>query len=109
MKTFKSIVLALVLLVGTTISAHVDTKKKPASITEEIGQLLENPSFDVLQDIKAITTLMINDEGEVVVLSVDTENEMVERFVKSRLNYKKLIHKLEKGKEYNVPIKIVSA
>lgn len=109
MKTFKSIVLAAVLLVGTTVSAHVDIKKKPANVTEEIGQLLENPSFDVPQDIQATTTLMINDDGEVVVLSVDTDNEVVERFVKSRLNYKKLINKLECGKEYNVPIKIVSA
>ena len=111
MKTIKSILVAVVLLVGTVVSAtpvEVD-KKKPVTVTQEISQLLENPTFVVPQDIKAFATVVVNEAGELVVLCVTTENKMVERFVKSRLNYKKLVNKLEKGREYKVPITIVSA
>ncbi len=109
MKTIKSIMLAVVLLVGTTLSANnfVD-KKKPSTVTEEIGYLLENPSFEVVKDINASAMIMLNDDGEIVVLSVDTENRVIERFVKSRLNYQKLQNKLETGKKFKVPIKLVS-
>ncbi len=110
MKTIKSIMLAVVLLVATTLSASnglVD-KKKPTTVTEEIAYLLENPSFEVKNEMNLSATIMLNDDGEIVVLSVDTDNGTVERFVKSRLNYRKLTNKLEEGKKYKVPIKLVS-
>ena len=110
MKTIKSIMLAVVLLVATTLSASngLIDKKKPTSVTEEIGYLLENPSFEIKKEINTTAVIMFNEEGEVVVLSVDTDNQMVERFVKSRLNYKRLYNKLEEGKKYKVPIKLIS-
>ena len=45
-----------------------------------------------------------HDEGEIVVLTVDTIDIAIERFIKSRLNYQKLQHKLVVGEEYQVPI-----
>ncbi|GAB5399681.1 MAG: hypothetical protein Aureis2KO_12660 [Aureisphaera sp.] len=100
----------MVLLVATTLSASngLVVKKKPTNVTEEIENLLENPSFEIKKEISTTAVIMFNDDGEIVVLSVDTENQMVERFVKSRLNYHKLLNKLEEGKQYVVPIKLVS-
>ncbi|MDC8003403.1 hypothetical protein POV27_05035 [Aureisphaera galaxeae] len=110
MKTIKSIMLAMVLLVATTLSASnglVD-KKKPTTVTEEIGYLLENPSFEIKKEINTTAVVMFNEDGELVVLSVDTDNQRIERFVKSRLNYQKLSNKLDEGKKYKVPIRLIS-
>ena len=43
-------------------------------------------------------------EAEIVVLTIDTNNVSIERFIKSRLNYHKLENTLTPGEEYQVPI-----
>lgn len=111
MRTFKSVVLALVLLAGTTLSAATEpsvekTNKEEAIV--EIAQLLKNPKFELQEDTRASVILMVNSENELVVLSVDTESNLVESYVKTRLNYQKLEHSLEKGKEYRLPVVITS-
>ncbi len=101
--------LAMVLLVATTLSASTGLidKKKPTTVTEEIGYLLEAPSFEITKEINTTAVIMFNEDGEIVVLSVDTDNRVVEKFVKSRLNYRKLYNKLDEGKQYKVPIRLV--
>ena len=110
MRKLNSIVVAAALLIGTSAFANekiTEVEKTPA--TEQLGDLLENPAFLVLEDTMADVTFMLNNAGEVVVLSVETENVQIEKFVKSRLNYQKLQKtNLVKGKEYKVPVKIVS-
>ena len=112
MKTIKSVVLALVLLVGTTLSAAtilppVEKINKEEAIAE-IAQLLKNPTFELEEDTRASVILIVNSKNELVVLSVNTENSQVESYVKNRLNYKKLENPLEKGKEYKLPVIITS-
>ncbi|RLD23848.1 MAG: hypothetical protein DRI70_08875 [Bacteroidetes bacterium] len=110
MKTIKSITLALALLIGTASFATnpiVDkVKKEQASL--EIAQLLKGPLFELEVDTAASVILVVNSENEIVVLSVDTEDAQVESFIKNRLNYKKLINSLERGKEYRLPVIITS-
>lgn len=105
MKKIQAILLASVLLVGTYASAGtISAKDKKNSTTEEIRSLLTDTNFNVEHDIIAQVTFMLNKEGEIIVLSVDTEDSVVESFVKARLNYHKLSGKLEKGREYNIPV-----
>jgi len=110
MRTLKSFVLALVLLVGTTVLAADPAGEKINKVdaTLEIAQLLEKPDFQVKEDTKAEVTIMINDQGELVVLCVDTDNKMVERYIKSRLNYQVLENSLEEGKKYKLPVVITA-
>ena len=110
MRTLKSFVLALALLVGTTVSAADPAGEKINKVdaTLEIAQLLEEPDFQLKKDTKAEVTIMINDEGELVVLCVETDNKMVDRFIKSRLNYQVLEHSLEEGKKYKLPVVITA-
>lgn len=94
------------LLLGTNIAAAdagLDKDKK-LTISQEIGDLLKNADMELDYDVSANVTFMINEEGEIVVLTIDTSDLAIERFIKSRLNYKKLQHKLVVGEEYNVPI-----
>ena len=108
MKTIKSIALALTLLTGTLVSANTEPVDPTKPVSIEIGQLLDNPQFEVEEDISAYVSFMLNDENEIVVLNVKTDNEQVERFVKSRLNYNTLAAKLEQGKQYNVSVRITT-
>lgn len=110
MRTIKSIVLAVALLVGTAVYATNPVVKKINKIdaTQEIAQMLQNPDFELPHDTKAQVTLRVNKEGELVVLDVDTESTLVESFIKNRLNYQKLENSLEQGKDYMLPVVITS-
>jgi len=109
MKTIKSVVLALALVFATSLYANpIGDKKTKAQVEQQIGELLEEPQFEIEQDCKASVSFTVNDNNEMVVLSVDTDNNRVERFVKSRLNYKKLEADLPGGRFYTVPLKLLS-
>ncbi|MFT5238351.1 MAG: hypothetical protein ACI9M9_001957 [Flavobacteriaceae bacterium] len=106
MKKLSVILIAFVLLLGTNVTAAdagLDKDKK-LTISEEIGELLKDADMELDYDVNANVTFMINGEGEIVVLIVDTSDISIERFIKSRLNYKKLQNKLLAGEEYKVPI-----
>lgn len=105
MKKLGLILLAFVLLFGTSIStAAAELEKDKKTVSQEIGALLKGANIDLEADVNATVTFMINDENEIVVLTVDTEDETIERFIKSRLNYQKLQNQLEVGEEYEVPV-----
>jgi hypothetical protein len=107
MKKLSVILLAFVLLIGTGISAAtVELKKDKKTVSQEIGMLLQDANIDLEADVNAYVTFMINEESEIVVLTIDTDDEMIERFIKSRLNYHKLQNELISGQEYAVPIRL---
>ncbi len=106
MKKVKVFLVATALLIGTLFTtAAVPAPVEKTNFSVELEKLLENPNFDI--EVTTSVCFVINSEGEIVVLSVDTENTVVERFIKSRLNYEKIKSSLTKGKEYTVPIRIV--
>ncbi|MEP0263933.1 hypothetical protein [Dokdonia sp.] len=108
MKNLKMYVVAVLLAVGTTVFAN-DTNPvntTPENVATQIAELLKNPEMAVEKDIMAKVTFMVNNNKELVVINVDTQNESVDAFIKSRLNYKKL-NTVPTGKEWVVPVRIV--
>ena len=106
MKKLSVILVAFALLLGTNMAATevgLD-KEKEFTITQEIGALLKGADIALEEDVNSMVTFMINEEGEIVVLTVDTDDLTIEKFIKSRLNYHKLQNKLTTGGEYKVPI-----
>ena len=96
MKKLSVILVAFVLLLGTNVTAAdagLDKEKK-LTISQEIGDLLADADMELDFDVNANVTFMINEEGEIVVLTVDTSDLSIERFIKSRLNYKNKAFKL---------------
>jgi len=112
MRTIKTLLLIVVLTFSSVLVASTNTEDKRAesvAITEEIGKLLQNPSFLVDGDINASVKVTLNKNNEFVVLSVDTEDIYVENFIKSRLNYQELPVTIKEGtKTFIVPIKITT-
>ena len=111
MKTLKMLVLAVAIAFSSSVSANTNPIKKaePNSITETVSKLLEKPDFQLNEDTKAMVQIAINQNNEMVVLSVDTEDEALEGFLKGRLNYKKVeLQNAKEGKLYTIPVRITA-
>ena len=109
MKQLKTALVALALVATSSLFAinpALIAEKSPAS--NELKKMLNNPEFVVENDMQAEVLFTINEDKEIIVLSVDTDNREVERYVFDRLSYEALDSDLEVGKQYIVPIKIKS-
>ena len=107
--TIKMLALVVAISFSSVLSASTNnpTAKEPKTLTEEIVDLLKNPNFTANEDIQANVTLMLNKNGELVVIAIDSDSKTAEDFIKSRLNYKKLDVDVESlNKTYVVPITI---
>ena len=104
-KKIKTILLAVVIATSSVLSASTEPVKEAVKtiITEEVSNLLKNPTFEVTKELLADVRLTINKNNEMVVLSVDSESEQVVNYIKSRLNYNKLSEKVAE-KTYVVPV-----
>lgn len=112
MRKVSLVVASAILLFTGTVLANDGVKgtADPNSLSAQIAQLLSENNFsEISNDLTAQVRFTLNSEGQIVVLSVDTENERLAGFVKSRLNYQKVdISKIEEGKLYTVPVRIAS-
>jgi len=107
MRTFKTLLLVAVITFSCALTANATEKPLEATITNEIGELLNNPQFTVEHDVQAFVRIVFNQDNEIVVLSVDSDNKMVNSFIKNRLNYKKFADKVaDKDMTYIIPVRI---
>ena len=61
------------------------------TISEEITELMQNVVLPDGSDyFHANVTFVVNQDKEIVVVSVDTEDDFIESIIKTRLNYKKV-------------------
>ncbi|WP_299362531.1 hypothetical protein [Winogradskyella sp.] len=112
MKKLKMLVLVAAIMFTGAISANTNPIKEaePNSITETVGKLLKNPEFQLKKDTDALVQIAINQDNEMVVLSVDTENKAVESYIKSRLNYKKVSEDaVGFNKSFKIPVKMLKS
>ena len=88
-----------------SLVSNVDPEKK---LTLQIGELMKENSFaNEGYDLLAQVRFTLNKESEIVVLSVATQDELLESFVKSRLNYEKVsVNGFEEGQIYVVQVRI---
>ncbi len=112
MKTLKMLVLVVAITFSSVLTASTDSNETadPASINETVGELLKNPDFQLNKEVNAIVAVFINQNDEMVVLSVDTDNKSVENYIKRRLNYQKLSKDaIGYSKSFKIPIKIIKS
>ena len=112
MKNLKVLVLVVAIAFSSVVSANTNPIKdlEPVSISKSVGKLLKNPDFQLDQEVNAVVDIFINNDNEIVVLSVDTDNEKVEKYIKNRLNYKKVSNTaFGTKKSFKVPVKMVKS
>ena len=109
MKTLKSIIVALsILITSSAFATDSATANTPEAVAKEITTLLNNPSFLVVENQTVAVEFILNKDKEVVVLSVDCNDAEVCTFISERLNRRVLRTSLEQGKVYTLPVKFVS-
>ncbi len=110
MKNLKLI--ALVLAIGISsisFAAPTKTADPKSELREQIIDFLgDNIQFSCENDVEAEVVFMLNNKSEIVIVSVNCENDNLDGYIKSKLNYKKVkITALDEGKIYRMPLKIV--
>lgn len=102
------LVAAMLLSTGSIFANDVKDNDPSESLSTQITKILSNNHFSEAEiDMSAQVRFTVNKEGEIVVLSVDTENAALESFVKGRLNYRKVeTVNLKEGKLFTVSVRI---
>ncbi|WP_299531293.1 hypothetical protein [Ulvibacterium sp.] len=111
MRKISLVFVAAMLLSAGSVFANGPKENDPTqSIKTQVRKLLRGYSMPTSEkDLTATILFTVNKQNEFVVLSVETEDEVLEYFVKSRLNYHKVNSKaISEGRRYTMPIKIVS-
>lgn len=111
MKKLSVVLLVTFMSVFSTFSNNDDKVKKEVNtkLRITITNLLGNYKDVINNDVeKASIKFLINKEGEIIVLSVKTDDRILENFIKSKLNYKSALVKNAKVLQtYTLPIKFV--
>jgi hypothetical protein len=99
---------ALLLSAGSLFANDSRSSDPKKDLALQIGHLLEDNTFVINDhDLTANVLFTVNNKKEIVVISVETEDEVLERFVKSRLNYQTVdAVGSEEGAMYTVPVRI---
>ena len=117
MKNLKTIIAVVAISISSVFSATAKTGTEPTSenaktvLRTEIVSLLGNHSYDLLdKTLEAQVSVMLNNQNELVVVSVDSKSETITNFVKIKLNYKKVTVKgISKGTVYRIPLKMIQS
>ncbi len=111
MKKLNVLIIAFTLLAMSVSAAVIDNPVKPtdklrAEIVDIIGP---NCPYDYNKnECTAEVLFTVNNNGEIIVLSVTSPNTKAEAFLKSKLNYKKVSHRSNKtGEIYLLPLRMI--
>ncbi|MCF7568206.1 hypothetical protein L3X37_07495 [Sabulilitoribacter arenilitoris] len=107
MKKIKSLLLVLAISISSVLSASTNKElPKSSSVAKEVAKLLKNPNLDLKEEVLVFVKFALNDNHEMVVLSVDSDNRQIDSFIKNKLNYVKLKAKSNTDKKmFVIPIR----
>ncbi|WP_139957020.1 hypothetical protein [Flavicella sediminum] len=97
-----------------TVAAFATTPKKMSpneKLRTEIEKILEHATFPTEEEIAtARVEFVVNDQGEIVVLRVESSNNALKDFIKKELNYKLVVAFAKENlsfKKYAIPVKVI--
>lgn len=105
-------VAAMLLTVGSVFANYEVVDKNPSkTLSEQIERLLSDNMFKIKKGFEAyaVVYFTVNNENEIVVLTVGTNDETLEAYIKSRLNYMMVDNAADckAGVTYRVPVRII--
>lgn len=110
MKKLKSIIAILAISLSTIFSADAaeinpsETKELRTEIVSILGNKI---SIELQKSGSAEISFMINNQNEIVIISVTSDINELNAFIKKKLNYKKVdVRGMKKGEIYKIPLKI---
>jgi len=94
MKKVKLLFVALVasLIFASTAFAATDGASPESALRTQILKYIDQPYHSVFngEDLVANLRLMINKDNEIIVIDSGTQNPLLDKYLKSHLNYKKV-------------------
>ncbi len=104
------LVAAMLLSVGAIFASDVQHPDPGKDLSAQIRDLLHNNSFIIEDyDVTAKVKFTVNQDKEIVVLSVESDSPRMEVFLKSRLNYQKVdLQEYREGKTYTIPVRVTA-
>ncbi len=113
MKSLKLIIAALALVFAVQVSAATEDPVKPsAQLRAELVNLIgpECPFELEKGECTAEVLFTVNSSGEVIIISILSENPKAEKHIKNKINYKKVSHRPSKpGEIYLLPVRVVQS
>jgi len=111
MKTLKLVITAFALVFTINIASANENPVKPSNqLRSELVQLLGTSSpYELLADeVTAEVIFTVNSSGEVIIISVISDNPLTVKHIKKQINYKKVSHRTTKpGEMYLMPVRVV--
>ena len=110
MKKLKLVAVALVIGTASLFASNMeDTEESKKLMRTQIVELLDSPNFVVENEMTVDITFTFSSQGELIVLSVDSNNSDVLSYIRKNLNYKIIENPGERDKLYTIPLKVKSA
>ena len=113
MKTLKLFITVIALVFAVNVSfANEDPVKPSAQLRSELMDLIgTNTSFEMeANETTAEVIFTVNKSGEVIVISVISDNAETIKHIKNKINYKKVSHRTSKpGEMYLLPVRVVKS
>ena len=110
MKNLKLVALVLTISISSiSFAAPTKTADPKSELREQIIDLLGDTNVAFSDNaVEAEVVFTLNDQSEIVIVSVNCENEILDGYIKRKLNYKKVqVSALNEGEIYRMPLKIV--
>ena len=110
MNTIKTLILALLITFSSQVSANTDNPVNDLKlVAQQIETLLEHSEIRIYDDLVVTIKLKLNRNNKIIVISNDSNNYEISRFIKTRLNLKSLlIDKTSNYRFYSIPIKFLT-
>ena len=111
MNKLKTIITVIAISLSTVFTATA-TEKNPTKLkktlrTEIVSLLGDKIPLEIDKSYSAQISFMVNNNNELVVISVESKLTGFNNYAKNRLNYKKInLKNIKKGEVYRMPIKI---
>lgn len=113
MKNLKLLLAVFALVFAIQVSANNPDPVKPSAQlrSELVDHLGSEAPFELNEnELTAEVLFTVNPYGEVIVISVISDNPMAVDHIKSKINYKKVSHRPSKpGEIYLMPVRVVKS
>ena len=113
MKNLKLFLTVFTLVFALQVFAYNPDPIKPSAElrSEMVDHLGSDVPFEIAGDeLTAEVLFTVNPHGEVIILSVISENSLAVKHIKNRVNYKKVSHRPSKpGEMYLMPVRVVKS
>jgi putative cell wall-binding protein len=110
MRKLKSIITILAISLSTIYAVNateVNPSKTKELRTEIVSILGSKISIELNKPSTAEISFIINNQNEIVIISVDSDIDELNAIIKRKLNYKKVqVRGTKKGEIYKIPLRI---